>query len=66
MSLMVNGRAEPLPQPATLAGMVAALQLNNQRLAIEHNGQIIPRSMWAQTPVADADCIEIVKAIGGG
>ena len=66
MSLMVNGRAEPLPQPATLDGLVDALNLTGQRLAIEHNGQIIPRSMWSATVVTDEDKIEIVKAIGGG
>lgn len=66
MSLMVNGRAEPLPQPATLDGLVDALQLTGQRLAIEHNGQIVPRSLWTSTAVAEEDRIEIVKAIGGG
>ncbi len=66
MSLMVNGRAEPLPQPATLDGLVDALDLTGQRLAIEHNGQIVPRSLWDTTPLADEDRIEIVKAIGGG
>ena len=66
MSLMVNGRAEPLPQPATLDGLVDALDLTGQRLAIEHNGQIVPRSMWAATLVSKEDRIEIVKAIGGG
>jgi len=62
----VNGRNEPLPHPATLDGLVDALGLTGQRLAIEHNGQIIPRSVWAQTAVAEDDRIEIVKAIGGG
>ncbi|MES2683618.1 MAG: sulfur carrier protein ThiS [Pseudomonadota bacterium] len=66
MSLMVNGRAEPLPAPATLEGLVDALHLTGQRLAIEHNSQIVPRSLWDTTPVADEDRIEIVKAIGGG
>lgn len=66
MALMVNGRQEALPDPATLDGLVDALNLTGQRLAIEHNGQIIPRSMWAATVTADEDRIEIVKAIGGG
>ncbi len=66
MSLMVNGRNEPLPHPATLEGLVDALHLSGQRLAIEHNGQIIPRSEWVQTAVGEDDRIEIVKAIGGG
>ena len=66
MSLMVNGRAESLPSPATLEALVDALNLTGARLAIEHNGQIIPRSMWAASVVVDEDKIEIVKAIGGG
>ena len=57
---------EALPSPATLEGLVDALDLTGKRLAIEHNGQIIPRSVWAQTIVTEDDCIEIVKAIGGG
>ncbi len=64
--LRVNGKPETTPQPATLQGLVAALGLGGQRLAIEHNGQIVSRSLWASTPVADEDCVEIVKAIGGG
>ena len=64
--LPVNGKPETLPAPATLEGVVDALGLTGQRLAIEHNGQIIPRSLWATTAVMDEDRIEIVKAIGGG
>jgi len=66
MSLMVNGRAEAMPEPSTLEGLVDALKLTGQKLAIEHNGQIVPRSLWAAATVADEDRIEIVKAIGGG
>ncbi|MDO9453926.1 MAG: sulfur carrier protein ThiS [Stagnimonas sp.] len=66
MALMVNGRQEALPDPATLEGLVDALNLTGQRLAIEHNGQIVPRSAWAKTTVLEDDRIEIVKAIGGG
>ncbi|TAJ52189.1 MAG: sulfur carrier protein ThiS [Nevskiaceae bacterium] len=64
--LTVNGRPEPLPAPATLAGLIEALQLQGQRLAVEHNGQIVPRSLWSETRLAEQDHIEIVKAIGGG
>ena len=66
MSLMVNGRAEAMPDPATLEGVVDALNLTGQRLAIEHNGQIVPRSLWTTCVVTAEDKIEIVKAIGGG
>ena len=66
MAIHVNGRAEALPTPATLQGLVDALHLTGQRLAIEHNGHIVPRSVWAEAVVADEDRIEMVKAIGGG
>jgi sulfur carrier protein len=66
MTLQVNGRPEALPDLATLDSLVDALRLTGQRLAIEHNGQIVPRSQWASTPVAEGDRVEIVKAIGGG
>jgi len=66
MNLVVNGRVEPMPEPATLDGLVDALHLTGQRLAIEHNGHIVPRSLWVQTVLAADDQIEIVKAIGGG
>ena len=66
MALLVNGQPESLPNPPTLDGLVDALKLTGQRLAIEHNGQIVPRSVWAKTTVADEDRIEIVNAIGGG
>jgi len=49
MNLVVNGRVEPMPEPATLDGLVDALHLTGQRLAIEHNGHIVPRSLWVQT-----------------
>jgi len=66
MTIQVNGQPQVLPSPATLEGLVDALDLTGKRLAIEHNGQIIPRSVWAQTTVTEDDRIEIVKAIGGG
>ena len=66
MPLTVNGRPEPLPSPATLEGLVDALNLGGQRLAIEHNGAIAPRSLWPQTAVNEGDAVEIVRAIGGG
>ena len=66
MPLTVNGHPESLPQPSTVAGLIEALKLGGQRLAIERNGEIGPRSLWPQTALADGDQLEIVRAIGGG
>lgn len=66
MSLIVNGHSEALPQPATVAGLVESLKLAGQRLAVELNGEIVPRNLWPQTVLSAGDRIEIVRAIGGG
>lgn len=66
MSLIVNGRSEPLPEPATVAGLLAAQKIAGQRLAVEVNGEIVPRSLWPQAVLTAGDRVEIVRAIGGG
>jgi sulfur carrier protein len=47
-------------------GLVENLQLNGQRLAIEVNLEIVPRSRYGEYQLADGDRVEIVNAIGGG
>ena len=67
MQLTVNGTARAFDQPpATLAELVRALGLEGKRIAIEKNGEIVARSRYADTPVADGDRLEIVGAVGGG
>ncbi|MDP1873930.1 sulfur carrier protein ThiS [Phenylobacterium sp.] len=66
MNLTINGEPrafEPLPH---LAALVAALGLDPRKVAVERNLEIVPRSAYEQTPVADGDRIEIVHFIGGG
>ena len=64
--MRVNGEPQALPSPATVAGLIAALQLEGQRIAIERNGEIVPRSSWGDTLLSETDSIELVRAIGGG
>ena len=42
------------------------LALEGKRIAVERNGEIVPRSRYADTPVAAGDSLEIVGAVGGG
>ncbi len=49
-----------------LRGLLAALDLNPRKVAVELNLEIVPRSLYAQTALADGDRIEIVHFIGGG
>jgi sulfur carrier protein len=67
MEFVINGTAQRLdPPPATVAELVRALNLEGKRIAIERNGEIVPRSRYAQTRVAAGDRLEVVAAVGGG
>jgi sulfur carrier protein len=66
MHITVNGEATAIPEGATVGELLGLLQLAGQRLAVELNGDIVPRSLWAQTRLSAGDQAEIVKAIGGG
>lgn len=67
LSLTINGRTATVPPDArTLADLVVALDLAGKRIAIERNGEVVPRSLHATTPLARGDRIEIVGAVGGG
>lgn len=66
MQIQLNGEAYPLDEPITLTDLVERLGLAGKRLAIELNLEIVPRSQFAETRLADGDRVEIVHAIGGG
>ena len=67
MQINVNGTPHQFdPQPASIAELVQALNLAGKRIAVELNGEIVPKSRYEHTPVAAADRIEIVAAVGGG
>ena len=66
MRLTVNGQPHELPATATVAALVERLALAGKRIAVERNGEIVPRSRHADTPLAEGDRIEIVVAVGGG
>ena len=66
MNIFLNGETREISSPLTLSGLLEQLRLSGQRLAVERNGGIVPRSEHAQTALAEGDRLEIVKAIGGG
>jgi sulfur carrier protein len=66
IELTINGEAERLDNPLTVAQLLDRRGLLGKRVAVERNGEIIPRSRHGQTTVADGDRIEIVVAVGGG
>lgn len=65
MQLQLNGEARETAS-ATIAALVAELGLDVRKVAVERNLEIVPRSLYPDTPLADGDRIEIVHFIGGG
>ena len=66
MRLVINGEARELAEARDVAGLVTGLGLDPRKVAVERNLEIVPRSLYAQTALADGDRIEIVHFIGGG
>lgn len=66
MNLTINGEARTVTAVSDLAALVAQLGLDPRKVAVEQNLEIVPRSAYERTPVAEGDRIEIVHFIGGG
>ena len=66
MELIINGKAEQMPEGINAAQLIAHLGLTKERLAIEVNREIVPRSSFESHTFKAGDRIEIVRAIGGG
>ncbi|MFC3531930.1 sulfur carrier protein ThiS [Vogesella facilis] len=66
-TIQLNGESRQFDASiTTLSTLVAALDLGGKRIAIERNGEIVPRSLHAATVLHDGDALEIVVAVGGG
>ncbi len=69
LTLILNGQSrafDMLPEPATLEQLIGELGLKGDRVAVEHNGEIVPRSGWAETTLSGGDRLEVVHFVGGG
>ena len=66
LSLIVNGEPRRIAPGSSIAQLVASLELDPQKVAVERNGEIVPRSTLADAPLADGDTLEIVHFVGGG
>ena len=66
IALTINGEARRFEQALTCRELLDKLELTGKRVAIEKNGEIVPRSRHAEERLADGDRLEIVVAVGGG
>ena len=66
ITLRINGQPKQFQAPLSIAELVVALDLAGKRIAVERNGEIVPRSQHGKAQVVDGDQLEIVVAVGGG
>lgn len=66
IAITVNGETRRLPAGATVAGLLATIGLDQRKVAVERNEEIVPRSTYGAVALLSGDAIEIVHFIGGG
>lgn len=66
MRITINGQSRSVAEALTLGQLVAELDLAGKRIAVERNGEVVPKSRHAETMVSDGDRFEIIVAVGGG
>jgi thiamine biosynthesis protein ThiS len=66
VDIYLNGELTEFPSSLSLQELIETLKLGPERIAVELNGLVVPRSEWAARVLGDGDRIEIVHFVGGG
>ena len=66
IAISLNGQPRQLDNEATVAQLLQQLGYVGKRVAVEQNGEIVPKGCHAQARIAEGDRLEIVVAVGGG
>lgn len=66
LNITINGEPRQFAAGQTVASVVEALALTGKRIAVERNGEIVPKTQHAATTLVPGDRLEIVVAVGGG
>ena len=66
MQITVNGSTRFCDAPLAVADLLRNMALTGKKVAVERNGEIVPRGAHASTLLAEGDRLEIVAAVGGG
>lgn len=66
MRVLLNGLERDLPEAQTLRQMIEGLALPPERVAVELNGDIVPRATYGERVLRDGDRLEMVQFVGGG
>ncbi|MBL0354064.1 MAG: sulfur carrier protein ThiS [Candidatus Dechloromonas phosphoritropha] len=65
-NIIINGGTRQITETLTVAALIEQLGYTGKRIAVERNGEIVPKSQHAATLLAAGDQLEIVVAVGGG
>ena len=66
LRITLNGDAHELAGPLTVAELLARLEIDARRVAVEHNLVVLKRDAFGSTTLKDGDEVEIVNFVGGG
>ncbi len=66
ITLSINGAPRQFPATLKVAELIATLGYTGKRIALERNGEIVPRGLFATQQLFDGDKLEVVVAVGGG
>jgi len=66
IAISINGITRQLPEATRIAELIEEMGLTGKRIALELNGEIVPRSMFSSQQLANGDKLEVVVAVGGG
>jgi sulfur carrier protein len=66
MTVTINGERREVPDDLNVPALLEHLGITSERVAIERNLDILPRSRWSETQVQPNDTFEIVHFVGGG
>ena len=66
ISATVNGKSVELPHEVSVAEYLYELGMIGRRLAVAHNGQVVPMEQYQTTCIRDGDTLEVVRPVGGG
>lgn len=66
IEIVVNGERRQVPENLTIESLLASLEINAGRVAVELDRQIVKADQWRETPVPAGAQLEIVHFVGGG
>ncbi len=66
MTITVNGQKKEVPEGTTVQGLLERLNIQQQRVAVERNEEIVKKTLYAETVIGEGDSLEVVSFMGGG